>query len=57
MNEQQLLETLLNKQAVEAVLIRYARACDRRDWALYDQVFHPDVEANYNDEFKASGRI
>ena len=56
MNNQQDLAIILYKQEIKDVLIRYARAADQRDWPLLDRVFDPDVEANYNDEFKPSGR-
>lgn len=36
--------------------MRYATACDTRDWQLFERVFHPQVIANYNDEFKQEGR-
>lgn len=55
MNDQQSIEALLHKQAIEQVLYRYTRACDQRDWNLFEQVFHPDIEVNYNDEFKSRG--
>lgn len=40
---------------LEQVLICYGLACDRRDWALLEQVFHPDVEVNYGGEFHLRG--
>lgn len=51
-----MLQTLVDKAAIEAVLLRYAEVCDRRRWALLTKVFHPDVEVNYGDEYKLSGR-
>ena len=33
--------------AVIEVLNRYAEALDHRDWALLDEVFHPDATADY----------
>ena len=37
------------RHAIEAVLIRYATAIDRRDWDLFATCFVDDVEANYAD--------
>lgn len=37
------------RHAIEAVLIRYATAIDRRDWDLFATCFVDDVEANYGD--------
>ena len=41
------LKTLIDKMEVIDVLVRYATACDTRDWGLYDRVFMPDVQADY----------
>lgn len=41
------LNTVIDRIAVTDVLTRYATACDSRNWALLDDVFTPDVEANY----------
>jgi hypothetical protein len=35
------------RNAIEAVLIRYATAIDRRDWDLFATCFADDVEAHY----------
>lgn len=37
------LRALLDKQAIHEVLLRYARAIDRRDPELLRSVFHPDA--------------
>lgn len=37
------LRALLDKQAIHEVLLRYARAIDRRDAELLRSVFHPDA--------------
>jgi hypothetical protein len=37
------LRALLDRQAIHDVLLRYARAIDRRDAALLQSVFHPDA--------------
>jgi 3-phenylpropionate/cinnamic acid dioxygenase small subunit len=45
-----------DRQAIADVQIRYATACDRRDWALFDHVFVPDVLADYGEGFRFEGR-
>lgn len=45
-----------DRQRIEQVLIRYAEACDRRDWALLDEVFLEDVIADYGTEYHLHGR-
>jgi ketosteroid isomerase-like protein len=39
--------SLLDREEVRAVCVRYATALDRRDWALLRQCFRPDVVADY----------
>jgi hypothetical protein len=41
------LATLLDRQAVVDVCVRYATALDGRDWALLRTCFTPDVEGDY----------
>ena len=41
------LATLLAKQAITEVVVRYARAIDRLDEALLRSVFHPDSTHNH----------
>ena len=36
------LEALLDREAIRAVIIDFARAVDRRDWDLLRSCFHPD---------------
>jgi hypothetical protein len=38
------------------VAVRYAVACDTRDWGLFDDVFLPDVSAEYGPEYQVDGR-
>ncbi len=45
-----------DSQLIEQTLIRYALACDRRDWALLEQVFTQEVAANYGSEYRLQGR-
>jgi 3-phenylpropionate/cinnamic acid dioxygenase small subunit len=45
-----------DERAIEQILIRYALACDRRDWQLMNDVFLPDVVANYGGEYRIQGR-
>ncbi len=51
-----LLVTLQNRMDIEQVLNRYARACDGRDWALFQKVFTQDLQVNYGGEFELQGR-
>jgi 3-phenylpropionate/cinnamic acid dioxygenase small subunit len=44
------------KERIEEVLIRYAEACDTRNWELLDAVFHEDVIAQYGTEYHLHGR-
>ncbi len=38
-----------DRTAIVRVLDRYAEALDRRDWALLDEVFAPDVEFDFGE--------
>jgi hypothetical protein len=49
-------EILMLTREVEVALGRYARACDRRDWAAFDAVFAPDATADYAGQFALQGR-
>ncbi|WP_159931037.1 nuclear transport factor 2 family protein [Oceanicoccus sp. KOV_DT_Chl] len=51
-----IFQQLIQQQAIEALLIRYAHACDRRDWSLLETVFAEHIEVNYGGEFKVAGR-
>ena len=44
-----------DRTAIVAVLDRYAEALDRRDWALLDEVFAPDIEFDFG-EWRAENR-
>ena len=41
---------------IEQVLVRYAEACDRRDWGVFEEVFHEDVIAHYGTDYHLHGR-
>jgi 3-phenylpropionate/cinnamic acid dioxygenase small subunit len=43
-------------QRIEQVLVRYAVACDQRDWGAFEGVFHEDVIAHYGTEYHLHGR-
>jgi 3-phenylpropionate/cinnamic acid dioxygenase small subunit len=47
---------IVDERAVEQILVRYALACDTRNWPLLDEVFLPDVIANYGGEYRLAGR-
>jgi hypothetical protein len=42
--------------AVVDVAVRYAVACDTRDWRLFDDVFLPAARADYGEGFRHDGR-
>jgi 3-phenylpropionate/cinnamic acid dioxygenase small subunit len=50
------LGELLEKSAIQTVLHNYARACDERNWAAFEDIFCADVSVNYGGEFKLEGR-
>lgn len=51
------LERMLDEREIEQAYGRYARALDRRNWALLETVFAADVQADYNGgEFLIEGR-
>jgi hypothetical protein len=41
---------------IQKTCVRYARALDKRDWALLDDVFDPGVTAQYGDQPAIHGR-
>lgn len=45
-----------HNETIREVLNKYARACDRRDWPLFEDVFTADVLFNYGGEYEATGR-
>ena len=45
-----------DRAAIIAVLNRYAQACDTRDWALFEQVFTPDVVGDYGPGYERPDR-
>jgi hypothetical protein len=49
-------EVLLIERDIQTALGRYARACDTRDWALFDTVFAPDAIADYGNGLVLEGR-
>jgi hypothetical protein len=44
-----------DREAVVAVLDRYATACDTRDWPLLEEVFTTDAIGDYGGEFHLEG--
>ena len=45
-----------DRTAIIAVLDRYADACDRRDWGLFERVFTPDVTGDYGPGYQRADR-
>jgi ketosteroid isomerase-like protein len=43
------LRALADRAAIHDVVLRYARAVDRRDWATVATCFTPDAETDYGD--------
>jgi len=41
------VESLLAERKIERLLMAYATALDKRDWAALDEVFTPDATAHY----------
>lgn len=41
------MQELIDKDHITTVLNLYAQACDRRDWALFRDIFTLDVHADY----------
>jgi hypothetical protein len=37
------LQTLIDKQALHELVLRYCRACDRRDFALLRSLYHDEA--------------
>ena len=50
------IKQLLLERELNAVLSRYARACDQRDWAAMDDVFLQEATADYGGLHQLQGR-
>lgn len=50
------IETVIDRSEIIDVLVRYAVACDSRNWNLFKDIFTPDVETDYGDPYKYSTR-
>jgi 3-phenylpropionate/cinnamic acid dioxygenase small subunit len=37
-----------DRRQIETVLLRYAQACDEKDWDRFDEVFIPSVKSSYS---------
>ena len=55
MNGEQ-LQRLEDKQALQELLVSYARSCDDRDWPRYRSLFIADAEIDYTGAYGRSGR-
>lgn len=51
------LQRLLDRAEIEDVLVRYARACDTKDWELYRSVFTPDAVIDYTRAYGIRGPL
>jgi hypothetical protein len=45
-----------DRDAIIDVVNRYAEACDRRNWPLFDEVFTPDAFGDYGPGYQKAGR-
>lgn len=50
------IKNLLLERELNAVLSRYARACDQREWPAMDEVFLEDATADYGGLQRIQGR-
>ena len=50
------LRRLEDKQALQELLVSYARSCDDRDWPRYCSLFIPEAEIDYTGAYGRSGR-
>lgn len=48
MNESTAIQALLDKDAVREVRLRFGRALDTRDWALFASLFTDEIDADYS---------
>ena len=49
------LRRLEDKQAIQELLVSYARSCDDRDWPRYRSLFIPEAEIDYTGAYGRSG--
>jgi len=50
------LRRLGDKQALQELLVSYARSCDDRDWPRYRSLFIAEAEIDYTGAYGRSGR-
>jgi len=50
------LRRLEDRQALQELLVSYARSCDDRNWQRYRALFTPDAEIDYSGAYGRSGR-
>jgi 3-phenylpropionate/cinnamic acid dioxygenase small subunit len=50
------LRRLEDRQAVQELLVSYARSCDDRDWPRYRSLFTPDAEIDYTAAYGRRGQ-
>jgi 3-phenylpropionate/cinnamic acid dioxygenase small subunit len=50
------MNNFIDNENIRQLLNNYARGCDSRNWALFDDVFTTDVAFNYGGEYSAKGR-
>jgi len=50
------LDELLAKEKIREVTVRYAEACDHRNWSLFDEVFDSELKGSYGGQFQIKNR-
>ena len=50
------LRRLEDRQALQELLVSYARSCDDHDWPRYRSIFTPEAEIDYTGAYGRSGR-
>ena len=53
--ESEQLRRLEDKQAIQELLVSYARSCDDRDWPRYRSLFIPEAVIDYTGAYGRSG--
>jgi len=50
------VDELVAKEKIRNVTVRYAEACDHRNWRLFDEVFDAELKGNYGGQFQIRNR-
>ena len=55
-DRQRALQELLDKQAIQELVIKYCRAADRQDWELMASLYHEDATDDHGQMFRGSAK-